>query len=56
MTRMPVKRVRKMFQLKQALCTGSPWLDLIGHLVSVLVVGFVIRNTPHNTGTIWFVL
>ena len=30
---MPVKRVRVMFQLKQALCTGSPWFDLIGHLV-----------------------
>ena len=33
LTRMPVNRVRKMFQLKQELWMGSPWLDLIGHLV-----------------------
>ena len=32
LTRMPVIRVRAMFQLKQALCTGSPWLDVILHL------------------------
>ena len=43
LTRMPVKRVRVMFQLKQALCTGSPWFDLIGHLV----IGSVICEQKH---------
>ena len=48
LTRMPVKRVRVMFQLKQALCTGSPWFDLIGHLVTATHQENLFTNTTKN--------